>query len=655
MRKSMATALVAVLGTATVACGGGGGKSADVTVATTTATTAGSASTTVAATTTTEPKVTEVEIHPLFVQGSGGGVGTETVSIAESSDDTVRLDFSEDEPNGLGDQSRAASWNAVTTATLLTGAPLSGQYRFQISGPIDGPSAGALKTVALLSLMRGDTLQDDITMTGTVNPDGTVGPVGGIPEKIAGAAKEGFKRVLIPVGQRNTQSVATGDLVDVVELGQRNGVEVTEVDDVYAAYKEFTGKELPRLAAGSDPRLDSKVYDRLQAQTSAALSQFQQSAGVFNSLDPSVKEMLGALATQAQDAADKASNLQRQGLQAGAFSAATQAAVFLNAAVKVGEALQVYLTQGPDPFFARVDASLAVGGEVDSLLAQLKTYEPTTVSDASSLMNTYASAIDALAVAVFAQNQLSAIKQQYEAGQITGEDVVTRVLLPLVYYEIAGGLVDFSKATFEVGRELGGPPIHKDTELQKVADFFRKSSDSNFAAFQANIVKSYSEKYGASESDMLGRFANADLNVALAVQERAILDGLKNYIGEGEPNAEYAQLGFAVNNFARNALLLEKYYSNGVLDDELNLTGVRYERALSSGLELGKSQLVASITQLRDKEIEPAQEVASLEYANVQREGDTDDKFDALSSYWAAFVASRVLAYLGGFPQEGLE
>ena len=113
--------------------------------------------------------------------------------------------------------------------------------------------------------------------------------------------------------------------------------------------------------------------------------------------------------------------------------------------------------------------------------------------------------------------------------------------------------------------------------------------------------------------------------MALAVQERAILDGLKNYIGEGQPNAEYAQLGFAVNNFARNALLLEKYYSNGQFSTTtLNLTGVRYERALSSGLDLGKGQLQASITQLRDKEIEPANEVASLEYANVQREGDVE-------------------------------
>ena len=47
----------------------------------------------------------------------------------------LRVDFSEDDVFGLGDQSRAASWSAVTVATLLSGAPLEGRYQFQISGP----------------------------------------------------------------------------------------------------------------------------------------------------------------------------------------------------------------------------------------------------------------------------------------------------------------------------------------------------------------------------------------------------------------------------------------------------------------------------------------------------------------------------------------
>jgi hypothetical protein len=253
-----------------------------------------------------------------------------------------------------------------------------------------------------------------------------------------------------------------------------------------------------------------------------------------------------------------------------------------------------------------------------------------------------------------ASNQLNAIADQVRSGAITLDDAMGQLLVPAVMYEVAGTGVQTAKAIFEVGRDLGGPEISAKVDLAKAADFFRKGSDANFAALQSTVVKELGNQSGRSEDAMLAAFANADTDVALTVNQRNVLEGLKSYIGEGQPNAEYAQLGFAVNNFARNALLLEKYYSNGQFDDSLNLTGVRYERALSSGLDLGKGQLQASINQLREKEIEPAQEVASLEYANVQREGSVEDKFDALSSYWAAFVSSRVLAYLGGFPQEGL-
>ena len=60
----------------------------------------------------------------------------------------------------------------------------------------------------------------DATMTGTVNPDGTVGPVGGIPLKVSGVAEAGFTRFGIPLGQRHDVDPCTGEVVDVVELGK---------------------------------------------------------------------------------------------------------------------------------------------------------------------------------------------------------------------------------------------------------------------------------------------------------------------------------------------------------------------------------------------------------------------------------------------------
>jgi uncharacterized protein len=654
--------LVAIVPLALVAaaCGGGGDKTVETTVAPATtarpATTAAPAPTTEAAPTTTlPPKPKSVTVRPLFTRGDSGGVGSQKISIGDSTDNALRLEFSEDEVGGLGDQSRAAAWSAVTVATLLTGKPLQGEYNIEISGPIDGPSAGALMTVGVLSLLAGTEIATDITMTGTINPDGTVGPVGGIPEKIKGAAAEGFKRILIPVGQRNTESKVTGQLVDVVDLGKRNGVTVTEAKDVYQAYEAFTGEQLPKLTTTADPRLDEKTYTRLKAKADEFLAKYQESTNAFLALDPSIQDPLNDLALQAQDSADRAANLENQGLQGGAFTAASQAAALMDAAAGAGQALQILSTQGIDPFLTRVGQSEAIKGQVFAFFDSLKTFEPKTVSDASSLMQAYAAALDSLSIANFAGNQIDNVGAAVNNGQITLEDAIPELFLPLVYYEIAGTGIDVAKSIFEVGRDLGGAEISQDVDLTKTADFFRKGSDANFAALQSNVIKEYANQYGQSEDAMLGGFANADIDVALSLSQRNTIEGLQDYIGAGEANAEYALLGFGIANYARNALLVEKYYSNGVLDDDLNITGVRSDAALISGLELGKAQLAASIANLRDQGVEPALEAAQYEIAAVEREGDVNEKFNALSDYWSGYLASRVLAYLGGFESNGLD
>jgi hypothetical protein len=269
-------------------------------------------------------------------------------------------------------------------------------------------------------------------------------------------------------------------------------------------------------------------------------------------------------------------------------------------------------------------------------------------------MLAYANAFDALSSSQFAANQIAALQNAVYTGDLTTDEAIPQLLVPLVYYELSGGVVDLARDVYDVGRGLGGPALSGGVDLAKVADFFRKGSDANFAAFQSNVVKELGNQAGLSEGDTLSRFADLDIDVALSVNQRNVLDSLKAYIGEGEPNAEYAQLGYAISNYTRNALLVEKYYSNGRLDQDFQLAGVRSEVALSAGLDLGKRQLAASVGDLRDQGIEPALQVASYELANTERELGLDDKFNALSSYWGGFLSARVLAYIGGFPTDGL-
>jgi uncharacterized protein len=97
---------------------------------------------------------------------------------------------------------------AVTVAENMTGISLeSTDVLLTIRGKesveiVDGPSAGVAVTSALIAAMTNTTLRHDVHITGTINPDGTIGRVGGILEKANASAELGTTLFLIPKGQR---------------------------------------------------------------------------------------------------------------------------------------------------------------------------------------------------------------------------------------------------------------------------------------------------------------------------------------------------------------------------------------------------------------------------------------------------------------------
>ncbi|MDN5295208.1 MAG: uncharacterized protein PWP01_718 [Methanosarcinales archaeon] len=129
-------------------------------------------------------------------------------------------------------------------------------YLVKVDSPVaGGPSGGASMTVATIASLLNLSMRNDVVMTGMINPDGSVGPVGGIPSKLRAAASEGATMFLIPKGQGTvyvkrlhqeqrgpfvliTEKV---EKVDVIELGRSLGVQVVEIEDIRDALRIFTG------------------------------------------------------------------------------------------------------------------------------------------------------------------------------------------------------------------------------------------------------------------------------------------------------------------------------------------------------------------------------------------------------------------------------
>ncbi len=65
--------------------------------------------------------------------------------------------------------------------------------------PKDGPSAAVACALLLDSLLTGDAIDPAFAVTGDMNADGSVKPVGGVPAKIRGAAGKGCTVVGVPI------------------------------------------------------------------------------------------------------------------------------------------------------------------------------------------------------------------------------------------------------------------------------------------------------------------------------------------------------------------------------------------------------------------------------------------------------------------------
>ena len=81
--------------------------------------------------------------------------------------------------------------------------------------PKDGPSAGVALYTALVSLLVGKTVRNDLAMTGEISLRGLVLPVGGIKEKTVAAHRAGIRTVLLPARNRK-------DLEDIPESVRRD-------------------------------------------------------------------------------------------------------------------------------------------------------------------------------------------------------------------------------------------------------------------------------------------------------------------------------------------------------------------------------------------------------------------------------------------------
>ncbi len=119
---------------------------------------------------------------------------------------------------------------------------------------IGGESAGAALTVATIAALEDKELKENVVITGTVNHDGTIGPIGEVVEKAMAAKDIGATKILVPLMQskevayEEIEHCQTFGLMEwctmeripqSYDLASESGLEVIEVTTVREALDHF--------------------------------------------------------------------------------------------------------------------------------------------------------------------------------------------------------------------------------------------------------------------------------------------------------------------------------------------------------------------------------------------------------------------------------
>ncbi len=228
-------------------------------------------------------------------------------------------------PGIRNDQWQASAWMAAFVASRRLDLQVS-DYEFNVNatGVIDGPSAGMELTASLIALIKNVAIKPDRVMTGSVNPDGTIGPVGGIAAKLEAASRmqlthpDGSTNVIkyvgIPVGQRLEFHKDENKFVDLIERARElklTAIELKDVDDAYFFLTDQRLENSSMSAPVTTPQISLAAINRLRTVQVSMQENFRDSQkklseiceGRFpdrNTRDPDGQFLIGQLDLSAE-------------------------------------------------------------------------------------------------------------------------------------------------------------------------------------------------------------------------------------------------------------------------------------------------------------------------------------------------------------------
>jgi DNA-binding transcriptional MerR regulator len=451
----------------------------------------------------------------------------------------------------------------------------------------------------------------------------------------------------------------TGQTVDLISFGSANGMEVKEISDLYEGYEFLTGDKIQRSTPVAEGEMEPAMQtnELLKVKTASWKSRIDREIA---SLKEEAKRSGGAVkaASGLIDEADKsfakAQRFEKNGFFGAALEAYVQTALSVSAATRFTKALYQMVNNQVDTLLDSMMAAAKIRDEVDAFGAQLEIKAKTKtrggqVSSTSAFTN-YASARAAVMIGDdFRQTALSLLEAM-KAGKvkITGETLkilMLKTVTPIVYYDASRIYLDYVKDAQDlIGEEGSALPLAAPI-VDRTVSGYASASAAVLEYFDALIVDQVANDEHIAKDEAKAFIANKETDYYLALKENAIALAKPEGAGSGSDGFKLMKLGAASESFLLGGKLVNKYYSLGGRFDKDGNFVLENRRALSGQIELARSNAREAAARAKaGAGFIPSPARLAYQMGNAEREGNDEEKLEALTAYWMSAFWSELAA-----------
>jgi hypothetical protein len=399
---------------------------------------------------------------------------------------------------------------------------------------------------------------------------------------------------------------------------------------------ELAGMALPAPLAEADLALDAATAQTLEARYREWQQKVATEWATLIQLDSAgrLPKLLGMLRDAARMRADEAEKLHHQGHLAAAYSRMLAAWAYATSSTRTYAVLSK--VQAGDLAGADELVSALGAGTVGDVLHRIGLAQPATLAGHVAMLAAFRSTLEAMVFDQLAARAIASSRELLDALKTrSGADLGSPATADQVVDTIAPAIVDAAR------RDAGCALAEQELALEPDAGPPRTVSLAE--------VRRMADAYRSAAAAMLPAGTPTELEtlVASVMVHLADAEGLPQQLRAewGEDSRPWALLSLAAGELAYldAATRLARSTLGVHTDAQGHVDAVAHEDALAPLLAAADRHARASA---RAAGTIPVQIRLAYQLATIEKTGSLDDRLDALSELWAAFVTARVTSRL---------